>query len=335
MVNRPASRYGAVMSKRRGAAATIVLLLAALVDAAIGQRAFAIDITTSQTGSGAPALAYVGDRLYVAWTGSHGTQAAKELVVGYTTSHGQTIAKISAAERTRQGEGPAMVADPDNPTGVMLAWADGRTGGTLTATIYDGTAFGCRTAFFGLTTRHSPALAADPSGQLYLAWTDATDHLNVARLGTEGCPTTHTMRLSGRTVLPQTAAYGPGLVFDTTGPELGLLIAWVAPDAAHTLTVASWVGSTVLSRVTTVDTAGAYPTSGAALSAWGSDLYVAFRARNNHWYLGYSEGCLPTCFAPADTGTAVSSPVGVEKGSLTFAWFNPAGNLVLSSVLWD
>ena len=95
------------------------------------------------------------------------------------------------------------------------------------------------------------------------------------------------------------------------------------------------MGSTVLSRVTTVDTAGAYPTSGAALSAWGSDLYVAFRARNNHWYLGYSEGCLPTCFVPGDIGTAVSSPVGIEKTSTTFAWFNPAGNLVLSSVLWD
>ena len=281
------------MSKRTGASAMIVVLLAALAGAAVGQPAYAAVITTSHTGSGAPALAQAGGRLYVAWTGSSGTAAAKEVVVGYSTDNGQTITKINTFERTRQGEGPAMVADPDNPAGVVLAWADGRTAGTLTATIYDGTAFGCRTAFPGLTTRHSPALAADSSGKLYLAWTDAFGHLNVARLATETCATRHTMGLATRTVLPQTAAYGPGLVFDTTGPNLGMLIAWVAPDAVHTLTVASWVGSTTLVRTSTVDTAGAYPTSGPVLTSGPSDLYLAFRASDNHEHLGYSEGCYP------------------------------------------
>ncbi len=319
------------MSNRSAAVATMVVLLAALAGALVGQPGYAAVITTDHTGSGAPALAYAGGRLYVAWTGSRGTVAAKELVVGYSTSNGQTINKISTAERTRQGEGPAMVADPDNPAGVVLAWADGRTGGTLTATVYDGTAFGCRTSFAGLTTRHSPALAVDSSGKLYVAWTDATNHLNVARLRTDACPITHAIGLSGRTILPQTAAYGPGLIFDTTGPNLGLLIAWIAPDAAHTLTVASWVGSTALTRVSTVDTAGAYATSGPALSAGPSDLYLAFRASDNHEHLGYSEGCLPTCFVPADTGTAVSSAIGAEAHGATYAWFNPAGNLVVDS----
>jgi hypothetical protein len=319
------------MSKRRVAGATMLVLLAALAATAVGQPGYAAVITTDHTGSGAPALAATGGRLYVAWTGSRGTPASKDLVVGYSTTNGQTINKISTAERTRQGEGPALVADPDNPAGVVLAWADGRTAGTLTATVYDGTAFGCRTAFTGLTSRHSPALAADPSGRLYLAWTDATDHLNVARLGTESCATTHTMGLSARTVLAQTAAYGPGLVFDTTGPNLGLLIAWVARDAAHTLTVASWVGSTALVRVTTVDTAGAYPTSGPVLSSGPSDLYLAFRAGDNHEHLGYSEGCLPTCFVPADIGTAVSSGIGADAHGAIYGWFNPAGNLVVDS----
>ncbi|MEU7869997.1 hypothetical protein [Dactylosporangium sp. NPDC049140] len=318
------------MSKQRAATATMVLL-AALAVAVAGRPAHAAVITTGHTGSAAPALAHAGGRLYVAWTGSSGTAAAKEVVVGWSTTNGQTITKISTVERTPQGEGPALVADPDNPAGVVLAWADGRGAGTLTATVYDGTAFGCRTAFTGLTTRHSPALAADSSGKLYLAWTDTTDHLNVARLSTAACPTTHTLGLSARTVLPQTAAYGPALVFDTTSAKLGMLIAWVAPDAAHTLTVASWVGSTTLVRLSTVNTAGAYPTSAPALSAAPSDLYLAFRAADNHKHLGFSEGCVPTCFAPVDTGTAVSSAIGADAQGATYAWFNPAGNLVVES----
>jgi len=319
------------MNKRTGVAATMVVLLAALAGVALGQPGYAAVVTTDHTGSGAPALARVGGGLYVAWTGSTGTAFAKELVVGYSTTNGQTITKLSTAERTRQGEGPALVADPHNPAGVVLAWADARTFGTLTATVYDGTAFGCRTAFAGLTTRHSPALAADSSGNLYVAWTDVIGHLNVARLATEACATRHTMWLAGRTVLPQTAAYGPGLVFDTTGPNLGMLIAWVAPDAAHTLTVASWVGSTALTRVSTVDTAGAYPTSGPALADGPSDLYLAFRASDNHEHLGYSEGCFPTCFFPADIGTAVSSGIGADALGATYGWFDPAGNLVVDS----
>jgi hypothetical protein len=141
------------------------------------------------------------------------------------------------------------------------------------------------------------------------------------------------MRLAARTVLPQTSAYGPGLVFDTTGPNLGVLIAWVAPDPRHTLTVASWVGSTTLDRVTTVDVAGAYPTSGPVLVSRWSDLYLAFRASDNHEHFGYSEGCLPTCFLPVDIGTAVSSGIGADTQGETYGWFNPAGNLVVDSWL--
>ncbi len=319
------------MKMRTGAAAAMVVLLAGLAGAVLAEPAQAAVVTTWHTGSGAPALATAGGRLYVAWTGSSGTATAKEVVVGYSTDNGQSITKISAAERTRQGEGPALVADPDNPAGVVLAWADGRTGGTLTVTRYDGTAFGCRTSFTGVTTRHAPALAADSSGKLYLAWTDATDHLNVARLVFETCPTTHAMSLGSRTVLPQTSAYGPGLVFDTTGPNLGLLIAWVARDAAHSLTVASWVGSTSLVRVTAVDIAGAYPTSGPALSSGGSDLYLAFRASDNHEHLGYSEGCYPTCFLPVDIGTVVSSAIGTQADFAVNGWFNANGNLVVFS----
>ena len=83
--------------------------------------------------------------------------------------------------------------------------------------------------------------------------------------------------------------------------------------------------------MTTVDTAGAYPTSGPSLSSVRSDLYLAFRAADNHEHLGYSQGCYPTCFLPGDTGTAVSSAIGSDAQYGIYAWFNPAGNLVVDS----
>jgi hypothetical protein len=104
-----------------------------------------------------------------------------------------------------------------------------------------------------------------------------------------------------------------------------MLIAWVTPDAAHILTVASWVGSTTLARLSTVNTAGAYPTSAPALSSAPSDLYPAFRTADSHKHLGYSEACIPTCFAPIDTGTAVSPAIGADAQGATYAWFNPTG----------
>ncbi|GAA3453697.1 hypothetical protein [Dactylosporangium matsuzakiense] len=94
------------MSKHRAVAALSVLL-SALTGAAVGAPARASVVTTTHTGSGAPALAHAGGRLYVAWTGSRGTAAAKEVVVGRSADNGQTITKLSTAERTLQGEGPA------------------------------------------------------------------------------------------------------------------------------------------------------------------------------------------------------------------------------------
>jgi hypothetical protein len=69
------------------------------------------------------------------------------------------------------------------------------------------------------------------------------------------------------------------------------------------------------------------------LTAWGSDLYLTFRASDNHEHLGYSEGCLPTCFLPGDTGTAVSSAIGGDALGTIYSWFNPAGNLVVHNWL--
>jgi hypothetical protein len=80
-----------------------------------------------------------------------------------------------------------------------------------------------------------------------------------------------------------------------------------------------------------VNTAGAYPTSGPVLSSAVSDLYLAFRAADDHLHLGYSQGRVPATFAPVDTGTAVASAIGANASGSTYGWFNPAGNLVLNN----
>ena len=230
--------------------------------------------------------------------------------------------KLSSNERTPQNEGPALVADPDS-SGILIAWADGRAHDTLTMSYFSGTAFSCRTSFAGITTAHAPALAVDSSGQTYLAWTDPTRHLNIARIDPGTCATTHVITMRNRTVLSQTSPYGPGLVFDAT-VSLQLLIAWVADNPAHTVTVAAWVGSATLANIATPEVP-AYPTSGPSLAAGPSDLYIALRGADNHLYYGYSQGCRPTCFVPADIGTAVSSPIGWLASGYVLGSLQPRG----------
>src|SRR6185436_2776624 len=110
----------------RGVVGSAVAALAATV--LIGTPAAAL--TTGNTGSGRPALATVGNRLYVGWAGSSGTAAAKDLVVGYSTSAGLRIVKVADNEWVPQGQGPALSGDG---SGVFLAWPAGDNGNTLTA----------------------------------------------------------------------------------------------------------------------------------------------------------------------------------------------------------
>jgi len=321
------------MNLRRPALrATLALFLPFVLAATVaGQPAqAALVATTNLTGSGAPALAKVGDRLYVGWTGSTGTAAAKVLNVGYSTDQGLHIVKLANNERTPQNEGPALVADP-NSSGILIAWADGRARNTLTMSYFSGTAFSCRTSFIGITTPHAPALAVDSSGQTYLAWTDAFRHLNIALIDPGTCATTHAITMRNRTVLSQTSPYGPGLIFDST-VSLQLLIAWAADNPAHTVTVGAFVGSASLVNVANPEIP-VYPTSGPSLAASGSDLYIAVRGADNHLYFGYSQGCRPTCFVASDIGTAVRSPIGSLASGFVLAYFNGAGNLEIYSLL--
>lgn len=309
-------------------------LALALAVAAIGvaaQPAAATVTTTGHTGSGAPALAKVGSRLYVAWTGTAGTATAKGLNLGYSTSNGKNIVKITNPEKTPQNEGPALDSDAG---GVYLVWPAGNNGNTLTAEYYNGTGFTCRTSFAFLTTNHSPALASDPAGNRYLAWTDTAGHVNIAQLDATTCATSNLMSLRSRQTLSVTSIYGPGLVYDTSGSSnLGWVLSWVVGDASHTVKVASYNGSTTLTNLSQVTTpVGA--TSGPALTSMDSDLYILFRGSDNNLYVGYSEGCVPTCFGSQNWGSAVTSGIGVvAKGFSDWAYFNAAGNLAFDS-LW-
>jgi hypothetical protein len=303
---------------------TIALTLAV---ATIVPAAPADALTTGHTGSGRPALAVVSSRLYVAWTGSSGTAAQKQLVFGWSTSNGANITKASFTERVPQDEGPALDADA---AGVYLAWPAGNNANTLTASYFNGTSFSCRTAFTGITTPHAPALASDPTGLRYLAWADNAGHLNVARLDSSSCATTHVMTLTNRVTLPDSTITGPALVWDDSGSSnLGFLLAW--PDAAHVIHVATFTGTTLTGR-SQVDSASGTATA-PGLASGIADLYVSFRgAADGHLYLGYSEGCIPTCFNSSDTGPLVAGGVGMTSdGSRIYSsYFDPTGHLVIS-----
>ncbi|GIF98160.1 hypothetical protein [Catellatospora citrea] len=316
------------MNRRRLALRLCATTIAAtLLAASAGGPASAL--TLGNTGSGRPALALAGARMYIAWAGSSGTAAAKQLVVGYSTSAGLRITKVPGTERVPQGEGAALDTDG---TGVYVAWPAGDNGNTLTAAYTTGSALTCRTAFTGIVTAHAPALASDPAGVRHLAWTGPDGHLNVARLNTAACAAGGALTLTNRVVLADTSVAGPALVYDDSGSSnLGLVLAWAAGDGAHSVQIGSFTGSAVLGHRSQV-TAAVGSTAAPGLSSATADLYVTFRGDNGSVFYGYSEGCIPTCFHASDLGEQAGAGVGqpADGDYHYYTYFDPTGHLVVS-----
>ena len=296
-------------------------------------------VVTTHTGSGRPQLALSGGRIYVAWAGSSGTATAKELVLGSAgtlTDLTDNITKIPTGERLPQGTGPALDGErlgelQTSGIGAYLAWPDGTTGSTLTVAYYDGTALTCRTAFTGISTPYSPALAHDFSGHRYLAWTDPAGHLNVALLDSSGCATGHPMTLVNRTTLHDIAFAGPALGWDenTCCSFLGFMLGWV--DRGGALRIASYDGTPVLKNRAVVGSP-VKVTGAPDLTSMDSDNYVSWRGVDGNVYHAHSEGCTIACFSAPDQviqdhGTG---GVGVE-GALAQAFFDTTGHLDLAS----
>ncbi len=296
-------------------------------------------VVTGHTGSGKPTMAAGDGRLYVAYAGSSGTAAAKELVFAYSTSpatQAPVLTKIANGERLPEGSGPAL--DDNRQTrygsfgpGVFLAWPDGKSGNTLTAAYYNGTTLGCRTAFPGITTPFSPALAHDLSGHRYLAWTDPAGLLNVAQLSSSGCASTNTMTLVNRTTLHDVSLTGPALGWDENEccSFLGIMLGWV--DRGHDLRIATYDDTPVLKNRagvnSPVDAVGA-----PELISQDSDNYLAWRGANGHVFSAHSQGCSPSCFQNPDSDLPATGTGGVAaQGVWLRAWFDGTGHLVFYS----
>jgi hypothetical protein len=313
---------------RRGLMASMIAAAAALAVLLAPDAAQAV--TTWHTGSGRPALDETGGRLYAAWAGTSGTAAAKELVFGYSTDGGAGIVKLDSTERVPQGEGAAIDGDG---TGVYVAWPAGDNGDTLTAFYYGGTAKSCRTAFTGVVSPHAPALANDTAGNRYLAWTDPAGHLNIGRLDSSACATTHSLSLVDRHTFADTTPAGPALMWDDSGSSnLGVVVAWTGAGAAHTLDVASYDGAGALTRRSRVmSPVGA--TQGPGLAAADGDIYIGFHGTDGGFRLAYSEGCNPTCFNDASSGNPqVIGGIGMSGGARTatrWSYVDPDGHLVI------
>ncbi len=316
---------------RRLAAAVATALATAVIVAL--QPGSASAVTTWHTGSGRPSLATVGTRLYVAWAGTSGTAAAKELVFGYSTNDGADIVKLDSTEHVAQDEGAAIDGDG---TGAYVAWPAGDNGNTLTAFYYTGSAKTCRTTFTGVTSPHAPALANDQAGHRYLAWTDPSGHLDIGRLDSSGCATGHTMALTDRHTFADTSPAGPALVWDDSGSSnLGIVIAWTGSDAAHPLDLASYdaAAGTLTLRSHVSSPVGA--TDGPGLASADADLYIGWRGTDGDFHFAYSEGCNPTCFNDSSIGTnpPITGGVGMfgsARSATRWAYLDADAHLVVS-----
>lgn len=309
------------------------LLGVATVAAVVGALALpaaADALTTGHTGSGRPAMTFSGSRLYLAWAGSSGAAASKELVVGYSTSGGTNITKVPNGERTPQGEGPAIDGDG---TGAYVAWQAGNNGNTLTAAYTTGASLTCKTSFTGVVAAHAPAMAHDPAGVRYLTWADTAGHLNVATLNGAACP----MTLTNRVTLPDTTVAGPSIVYDSSGSSnLGVLLAWSSGDAVHSVRTATFTGTTTLTNRSQISTPVG-STDAPSISSADSDLYLTFRGTDGTVYLAYSEGCKPTCFTDHTNTFGESSTGGVGEPQLNNGvwrtFFDTTGHLVLQHLI--
>lgn len=311
---------------RRRTTISLLLAAAAAVASMVSSAPSAFAVALGNTGSGRPALAQSGGRLYVGWTGSAGTVGAREMLLGWSTSGGLRITKVMS-ERTPAAAGPALSGDG---VGVYVAWPAGDAGNTLTAAYYTGSAVTCRTSFSGITTSQAVAMAADPHGKRYLAWVDPASRLNVAILNSSACATTHVMTLSSRVVLADTAVGGPGLAWDQTNAEQGMILAWAGTDAAHRLTTATVNGTSVLTNRSVVD----FPVgslTGATLATNDTDTYIFFQGTDGRFYGGYSQGRQPATFYVQDTGIATAAGIGANTPDIGYdAYIDATGHLNIS-----
>jgi hypothetical protein len=285
-------------------------------------------VTTGHTGSGRPAITFSGSRMYVAWAGSSGAAATRQLVIGFSTDGGTTITKVSNSESTPQAEGPAVDGDG---TGAYVAWAAGNNANTLTAAYTNGSSLTCKSSFTGIVAAHAPAMAHDPSGVRYLTWADPAGHLNVARLNSGTCP----MTLTNRVTLPDTTVAAPSIVYDSSGSSnLGLLLAWTSGDAVHSIRTATFDGTTTLTNRSQVSTPVG-STDAPGISSADADLYLTFRGTDGQVYLAYSEGCQPTCFTDHASTLGEQATGGVGQPQINngvwYTFFDTTGHLVISS----
>ena len=325
---------------RTGRATLVAIgVIAALTATGLGASSASADpstVVTGHTGSGKPTMAAGDGRLYVAYAGSSGASATKELIFAYSTSpanQAPVLTKIANGERLPEGSGPALddnrqtLYGPFGP-GVFLAWPDGNAGNTLTAAYYKGTGLVCPTAFNRISTPFSPAMAHDLSGHRYLAWTDSAGLLNVAQLNSTGCAGPNTLSLVNRTTLHDVSLTGPALGWDENVccSFLGIMLGWV--DRGHDLRIATYDDTPVLKKRAGVDSP--VDVVGAPdLISQDSDNYLAWRGVNGHVFSAHSQGCTPSCFQSPDsdlpaTGTVTTMIVPIERATASCIPASPA-----------
>lgn len=290
--------------------------------------------TTVHTGSGRPALAFANNRLYAAWAGSTSGTAGKQLIVGWSGDGGHTFTKDnSVVERVPEGEGPALDADNVFPYafGVYLAWSAANNANTLSVAYTIATGLKCRTAFTGVRTTRSPAMARDSLGRRWLAWAGLDGRINLGRLDSTGCGSNgvpNGMTLLDRITLADTTAAGPALVQDDSGAGNGLILGWTG--AGNVINLATFTpGSATLTNRSSVTQPGEVSTGGFSLTSHPSDLYIWFHAPDGTVHRGYSEGCKPTCFFTFGWDFPAVSGVGSATDGFhdTIGYFDARGKL--------
>lgn len=201
----------------------------------------------NQQSAHAPALAFVGNRLFLAWTGVDADSSLNLAQLTTNTGTPKITGSIETLDQTSP-YGPALTSRQGQ---LWLAWTGSGDDHSLNVQRFDPSplqAHADKTELTDETSSGSPALAASGS-RLYLAWagTDEEHTLNLARSST-----------------PDDAGSFTKTIFDNETSDVGaavsdsgsLVLAWRGTDAASLLNTAEPLASNPFKNVYNESAAG-------------------------------------------------------------------------------
>lgn len=298
-----------------------------------------------ETSSDGPALAVLGDRLYIAWVGSGNDHLnimpsvdLGNRVLGFD-SNAKVVIEYGESQQVQSLGGPGLTATRDGH--LVLAWT--HNGGGVLGPNASHDMFGIyfdqglnRAGFLsslGDTSDDGPAVAYWANGNgLNTAWKGSgNNHLNVM----------HDMDPASKFVSQETSPYRPALC-TADWPNFTLYLAWTGEgdgelNLMHCDNTHPFAGQqadpTVFDSATKLTLNNEHSPSAPAIAALGKGLYLCWQGQDKHLnVMGMDLGSPDRAKYVSGQRTAHHPAIAAYRGLLFVAWTGEDGHLNVAQV---